>query len=313
MVFKESYDILKKIEKDISKNYLEKLDFFKEIYFHRENEKFMDSLKKNFFTILMLSTFKKAGLSNEKIVEYGKISFALRMIITATDNMIDNEEKGVLFLKTPKNSYIKNSIFLLLGQNIIDDTLENLEEKNSKFKFNLLNKIYSIAMAEDRRELSLYKIYPQPEFVRDTLHRGIGGELLSIAFEAPLLLEQDKVILEKLKKYNQGMYKVGMALQSLDDLCDIKEDYEANKVNLGSSKLIYDFARSYEEVVQIDEFNSLELKEFYKDYLEEVITEALEGMKELELSKNENSLKSLLKYLFKLRGLEEIYKIYEKK
>ncbi|MGL5057293.1 MAG: hypothetical protein ACRC6A_08030, partial [Fusobacteriaceae bacterium] len=90
ITFKEGYNNLKKIEKNISKNYLEKLDFYKEIYFYEKNESFMDSLKKNFFTILMLSTFKKSGLSDKKIIEYGKISFALRTIITSTDNMIDN-------------------------------------------------------------------------------------------------------------------------------------------------------------------------------------------------------------------------------
>ncbi|MGL5056746.1 MAG: hypothetical protein ACRC6A_05190, partial [Fusobacteriaceae bacterium] len=266
---------------------------------------------KNFFTILMLSTFKKSGLSDKKIIEYGKISFALRTIITSTDNMIDNEEKGVLFLKKPKNSYIKNSLFIILSQNIIDDTLGNLEDKSSDFKFNILNKIYSIAMAEDKRELSDYTEYPKPDFVTNILHSGIGGELLSIAFEAPLLLEQDKTILEKLMRYKKGIYKVGMALQSLDDLCDIIEDYKANKVNLGTSKLIYDFNYSYEEIQKIENFKSLEFEMFYKSYLDKVINEALEGMKELELSKNEKSLKSLLKYLFKLRGLEEVYKIYE--
>ncbi len=54
--------------------------------------------EKNFFSILFLSIFKAVGIPEGRILKYGVILHALRIIITCTDNILDDENKGPVFL-----------------------------------------------------------------------------------------------------------------------------------------------------------------------------------------------------------------------
>lgn len=283
-----SLKILKQIETEIKKE-VEIFDIKKQ-NFEKLNEKF----SKNFFTILMITFMKNSSIDNEKIRIYTKIIFYLRQIITSTDNIVDNENKGIFFLKNDEigNLSLKNTFLNLVFQDLLTKEclkLRNIDENISSL---LLKKIYIIAKSEDLRELNIYKKYPSYEYIFNTIHSRIGGELLKLGLEVPLKIEKNYT----LKMYVDGIYKIGLALQAFDDFVDLDEDNQNNKINLYQAML-------YENI----DF-PINKNEIAERYLKNAINMSYDGFKILKENNYPlNSLeeKKLLKKLFELRGLEK--------
>ncbi|WP_319370988.1 class 1 isoprenoid biosynthesis enzyme [uncultured Ilyobacter sp.] len=315
-LFKNSYFDLLKIEKEMMME-IKKLDFSKEFYFSEKKINFLESFKQNFFTFLILSILKQSGIKNEKLVKYGKVIYCLRVIITCTDNIIDNENKGVLFLKTPKNPVVNNVLLLMVCQNIMISTLKVLGDDRGEISRVILEKIHRVAESEGMRDEKLYEKYPDPQEVIKKIHMGIGGELLQLSLWAPMKLEKSV----SLEKFNNGLYDIGISLQGLDDLSDMEEDLEAKKINLGISYLIKDLSlEKYNLKVKFPtdyEKTTEEFRNFLSKYTGECIEKSLEGFEKLRkggypISREEATL--LMKILFKLRGLEKLWEIgYENK
>jgi hypothetical protein len=310
-LFKDSYFELLKIEKEM-KSEIKKLDFSKEFYFSGKKMEFLESFKQNFFTLLILSILKQSGIKGKDLTEYGKVIYCLRAVITCTDNIIDNENKGVLFLKTPKNAVVNNVLLLMVCQNILITTLKNLGDDKGEVSRVILEKIHRVAESEGLRDEGLYKKYPAPQEIVEKIHGGIGGELLQLSLLAPMKMEKSA----SLEKFNDGLYDIGMSLQGLDDLSDMEEDLEAGKVNLGISRLINSLSLEKSNLKLkfwiSDENVSGEFRNFLSEYTKECIEKALEGFEKLReggypVSRNEAV--TLMKILFKLRGLENLWKI----
>ncbi|WP_372714429.1 hypothetical protein, partial [Ilyobacter sp.] len=168
-LFKDSYFELLKIEKEM-KSEMKKLDFSKEFYFSGKKMEFLESFKQNFFTLLILSILKQSGIKGKNLTEYGKVIYCLRAVITCTDNIIDNENKGVLFLKTPKNAVVNNVLLLMVCQNILIITLKNLGDDKGEVSRVILEKIHRVAESEGLRDEGLYKKYPAPQEIVEKIH-----------------------------------------------------------------------------------------------------------------------------------------------
>ncbi len=159
--------------------------------------------------------------------------------------------------------------------------------------------------------MSLYGIYPSTEYVINEIHKGIGGELLELSLCVPKTLEFS----DKLSFYSKGLFKIGMALQGLDDLCDMKEDYKDGKVNLAIAKLIEDKKYSFRELQKVSFDEILEGdKDFVRIYLNIIGKKLFEGFNILQENGYPlgiSDLKFLMRFLFKIRGLENFWKIIE--
>ncbi|WP_047394085.1 hypothetical protein [Cetobacterium sp. ZOR0034] len=149
-LFLESFNILKEIQKEIQKD-LKSLEFQKEIEVEFKNLNFMESFKKNFFTLLMLSIMIDCKISKKNVVKYGKIILYLRQIVTSTDNIIDDENKGIIFIDRLKNNVVSNSLVMLFCQNFLSKTCLEIDFKSSLSQ-KILNKIYLIAESESLRD-----------------------------------------------------------------------------------------------------------------------------------------------------------------
>ena len=292
-LFLDSFNILKEIQKEIEKD-LKSLGFQEEIEVEFQSLNFMDSFKKNFFTLLMLSIMIDSKISKKNIVKYGKIILYLRQIVTSTDNIIDDESKGIIFISRLKNNVVSNSLVMLFCQNFLTKTCLEIDFK-SYLSQKVFNKIYSIAESQSLRDREQYKVYPDESYILSKIHNGIGGELLKISLEVPLEVEKN----EKLEECAKAIYEIGMSLQALDDFFDIEEDRLAGKVNLYESKLLY--SKEVKEVVE-------------KSYLKEVSEKAYNGFEILEKNgypMNRKEAKRILKKLFQLRGLKEYSNILD--
>ncbi|MGL4785389.1 MAG: hypothetical protein ACRC2Q_00685, partial [Cetobacterium sp.] len=260
-----------------------------------KNINFKESFKKNFFTLLIISILLESKVSKKHIVSYSKIITYLRQIVTSTDNIIDNEDKGLIFIKSLKNKMVSNSLIMLICQNFLTKECLELNEGKDIAVKKIFDKIYLIAMSESLRDKSQYLEYPNEKYILEKIHSGIGGELLKISLEAPLVIEENS----KLREYSNGIFEIGMALQALDDFFDIEEDEESGKINLLKSALLY--SEKGEEVVR-------------EEYLKKVSENAYNGFKILEDNEfpiNKKEAKKVLKKLFELRGLKEYVSILD--
>ncbi|MGL4633569.1 MAG: hypothetical protein ACRCUO_03500 [Cetobacterium sp.] len=289
-----AFKILGKAQNEIE-NDLKNFKFTKELEIDFKNINFKESFKKNFFTLLIISILLESKVSKKHIVSYSKIITYLRQIVTSTDNIIDNENKGLIFIKNLKNKTVSNSLIMLTCQNLLTKECLELNEGKDLAVKKIFDKIYLIALSESLRDKAQYLEYPTEKYILEKIHSGIGGELLKISLEAPLAIEENI----KLKEYSNGIFEIGMALQALDDFFDIEEDEESGKVNLLKSALLY--SEKGEEVVR-------------EEYLKKVSENAYNGFKILEDNEfpiNKKEAKKVLKKLFELRGLKEYVSILD--
>jgi hypothetical protein len=247
-------------------------------------------------------------------LKYGELIFCLRAIITATDNIIDNEEKGVIFISKVDNKIVENTLLILIMEHIMRDVLEELDStKASSHMIFILNKIYSIAESESVRNINLYENYPKEDYIINHIHKGIGGELLQLSLWIPTLIEQNQI----LDKYSKALFYIGMSLQALDDLCDMQEDYDNKKINLAISGLKYNFFDNIDNLFSKDSSKLIyEFPKFYKDYVSICIDKAMCGFRQFArcgYPLKEKEALILLEYLFELRGIKELWDISKKK
>lgn len=296
-----SANILKEIHGSIKQDF-SNFKFKDEIIFDFSNNGYSEIFKKNFFTLLMLSVLLESKISKEKIISYGKIIFLLRQIVTSTDNIIDVEDKGDIKFKNLTNIVVKNNFLSLMCQDLLTKECLKVSKGNLELSNKILEELYSIAFSESLRDSHLYTKYPDSKFILNKIHSGIGGKLLEISLVAPNYIENN----QQINNFSSGLYEIGMSLQAIDDLFDIQEDIDANKINLALGKFL-------EENLNISEvkFHSLD-DTFHKKFLEKIIESAYYGFSILRNNGfpiSHSDSKQMLKKLFKLRGLEQYVEI----
>ena len=301
-LFKEAYHVYNETNRFLELDF-QRFEFYSDMNFKWRKENFLSSFKNNFFSLLMTALLIK-GCQKRNIIIYSQMISCIRQIITSTDNIIDKEDKGIVFIPNIKNNVVKNILLTMASQNLLEEYSLKLCDSNKVSK-EIINRIHKIAVSESKRDEAQYSVYPTPEYVKNNIHSGIGGELLEIAMIAPKMIENSNV----LEEFSKGLFKIGMGLQALDDLCDIEEDLLEDKVNYAVSKLILEG----ESLEELKGNPNIELKDsFITDYTKEVLSETLEGFKYLRengFPLTKRDIDSLLKHLFKIRGLSEFYKL----
>ena len=281
----------------------------------KKKSNYINYLEKNFFSILLLSIFKNHKISKESIIEYGVILHSLRGMVTCTDNIIDNESKGSIFLTEISNHILSNNMLSIIEQNILNDSISKLTTdsyKKNQMLQGYTKALYSVAIGESMRELN--DEIETPKEIIENIHKKIGGELLELAFIIPTINENNS----KLEISKNGIYQIGIALQMIDDICDFQEDIEAKKKNYLLSKIFHNSSLSLKELISLsnDEnfYNSELYLNNYSDSIGEAIDTALYGFKILEDSGypvNKKQGKIILEFMFKIRGLSKAWENYK--
>ncbi|UUV19785.1 hypothetical protein NRK67_10255 [Fusobacteria bacterium ZRK30] len=299
----KSNKIYNKVVKEIKKD-LSEVSFFDEIEIHEENLK--ENFKKNFFSIFMLSLIELLETEREDMIKYGKCLFYLRGIITCTDNIIDDESKGVIFLNGIDEKTTENTLLTLLLQKNLEKIISELDIKDTGMSNAVLESVYLIAKSEGMRERSIYENYPDYNFISHKIHSGIGGELLKIGVLVPLYQEKNG----EFKDISRALYNLGLSLQGLDDICDMGEDFSAQKINLATSFFMDRLKIDEETAAGLDILDTSVTEE----YLQRIMSYSMESfniLEEIGYPINKKLGMKLLFHLFKIRGLEDLWKIYK--
>ncbi len=292
------------------------------IFRERKNPLSPKYIEKNIFSILFLSIYDSIGISPEMQKFYGMLNHSIRGIVTSTDNILDREYKFMLPVKFGNKGFFPSIMHILLFDRLIYHVVFDAERDGLvsgmsplRIENTIFRALIEIGLEEAGEERGVDEIL-EPDSVLKDVHTQKGGNLLRLAFVAPRLIERDDKVRQKLLLADRGVFSIGMALQCIDDITDIKKDIEDRRHNYllsliwhqGTGKerqTIRDMINSKDITIQISDV----FRHSVKQAVNYAITEAVRGFKILEKAGfwiDADYALNLLKILFKLRRVGEL-------
>lgn len=325
LVFKEAFEEQKDIinqfwidAEDILGNSPKETPFKVEL--GKRPKEFLE-FKRNFFSTLFLSMFHILNIKKERREIYGYINQLFRAWVTSADNLLDNEDKVTLDLNMPGNCHtMKQVVTIMIADRILFKKLQSAEKKALFTNGEILQlsaetlRVLLPAAAEEGMEEGGMKEWPSSEQVINKIHPVKTGLLFHIPFMGPELLEKgiDRALLKRLK---EALMQFGVACQLLDDIRDLKIDFEERRANFVISQIVEvepkgDFL--IESAIQSsnsDNLPSLMFPEILEATLErsiELFNESFKTLDECGIKGILIAKKWIIQLLIKQLGLNEI-------
>jgi hypothetical protein len=272
--------------------------------------------RKNFFSILFLAVYRAMGIQEERRLLYGTINHTIRGIVTAADNILDDEYKEMLPLRFATGaSRFKSIMHLLLFDRIlyqvVDEAVEQRiisAEDRPRILQTILDALVPIGEEEATEEGGVPHLLTPAEII-EQIHRHKGGNLLRLAFVTPLLVETGRR--ERVELADRGVFRIGLALQVIDDLTDFHEDLRDRHHNYLASTIHHEGSDSERQQLAALMAGSSELPPVERAFPDSVqrtmgraVGEALHGFDNLAQAGfwlNRSQALELIKNLFRLR------------
>jgi hypothetical protein len=195
--------------------------------------------ERNFFSILFVSIFQAIKLDERRVREYAAIIHMVRGIVTATDNILDDEAKGAFQVDLPAGRVLPNVLSMLLQAGVLTERLRRVMGSSADAERAwgaLIDCLYAIGEEESGEEAAVEHVL-HPKQLIDEIHRFRGANLLLLAFVVPELNEPEHAA--AIAHAKAGVFRIGLALQILDDLADFEEDLRRRNHNLLRSWLVH--------------------------------------------------------------------------
>lgn len=270
-------------------------------------------LRTNVFSILFLAVYECVGIDERRRRFYGSLNQCIRGVVTATDNILDNEDKDLLPLPLPKGANRFRSVMsALIYDRIIDALCDDFgAEKKPAFQRELTSALYQIGEVEAEEEVGLKKVASPSEIVR-RVHNRRGGNLLKLAFIAPQVYETAGR--DRLDKAAEGIHSIGMALQMVDDIVDLAEDARSMKNNYLLSRML---SEKFGHGIALGGWKALaEVRpKIVAEAVDSAVDEALGGFRQLEaigFGLTPEGAMRFIATLFDLRGGAELLALARK-
>ena len=276
-------------------------------------------LQRNFFSTLFLAIYQSLGITRERRLLYGQLNHAIRGLVTATDNLLDDEYKELLPFALPAPAIrFKSVMHLLCFDRILEGVCRQAVNEGVIAAADLeplLDRVFRAMVpigAEEALEEGGVSEILTPAAVLESVHAYKGGKLLCLAFTAPLLLEREH--LEALRLAETGIYRIGLALQVIDDLTDFREDLDHKNHNFLVSSVHHQGEPEERERLaaclktQGEEDEAVEhlFPTTLRRVMAQAIGEALAGFAALRQAGfwyNERQALRLVRFLFTIRGV----------
>ena len=276
-------------------------------------------LQKNFFSSLFLSIYTALNISPQCRHLYGQINHCIRGLVTACDNLLDDEYKELLPFNFPEPAIRFKSVMHIL---CLDRILEKIARQAvvdgllapyavEPLLDTIFRAMVPIGAEEAMEEGGITEILT-PKAVLDSVHMYKGGKLLCLAFAAPLFLETERQATLTLAE--TGIYRIGMALQVIDDLTDFHEDIGNQNHNYLVSTVHHEGEVLEQQVLAAIMNNKGQAQEAVeslfpctlKRVMAQAIGEALAGFAALEEAGywyKEKQAITIIRFLFTIRGV----------
>jgi len=197
----------------------------------------LEYLQKNVFSILFLSVYGSLGIPRERRIFYGMLNRCMRGLITAADNLLDDEYKGLLELRgVPEDATRYRSVLQILTFDRVLPLVvcEAAQEghispkQGGEILSTLFRKMTSIG-AEEAVEEGGITDFLEPEEIIHAVHIHKGADLLKLSLVAPAIVENG--LIDKIRLCERGIHEIGIGLQILDDVTDLCEDIRRKNHN----------------------------------------------------------------------------------
>lgn len=276
--------------------------------------------QRNFFSTLFLSIFDAIGISTERQHKYGMILHGVRGVVTATDNILDGEHKGSVRIELGGAKILPNILLILLETGLLHQVLHELSDDPKVVAQTwqaLMRALFALGAEESGEEGCVEEVLT-PERLLDEVHRFRGGGLLCLAFVAPELNEPG--LNGSVRAAKAAVNQIGLALQVLDDITDFDEDLAALNHNMLRSWIVHRRPDGHGTDAELRALSADErrLPEVQfpvatREVMSLAIEMAVDGfarLSELGHAVDRESGLQLIAAMFKLRGLERIWKVF---
>lgn len=286
------------------------------------NRRGLQYMQRHFFSTLFLSVYKALGIGPERRRFYGVINHCLRGIVTGADNLLDNEYKELLPLNFPAGAErFKSVMHILLFDRILEQIIRqeavagNLDHRMiSTLHQSLFAAMLPIGAGEAREEEGVSEILTPAEIL-SSVHMYKGGELLCLSFVAPLLIETARI--EAVRRARDGIRRIGIALQIIDDLTDFYEDLANRNHNYLVSVIFHetvpDEKAALADLIIGPDVSGPPIEQGFPGavrlVMERGVGEALAGFDLLQLAGywlDRRQAAKLIRFLFTLRGVPQL-------
>jgi hypothetical protein len=276
--------------------------------------------QRNFFSILFLSIFDAVGISSQRQRLYGLLLHAVRGIVTATDNILDDEAKGSVRLSLQGGKVLPNVLTLLLESGVLNTVLRELcadESSEARTWRGLMQALFALGSEESAEESAVERVLSPKELLAQ-VHSQRGGGLLLLAFVSPALNEPQ--LTAAIERAKSGVNLIGLALQILDDLTDFEEDLRRRNHNMLRSWIIWnqpDGPCSDAELAQLSAAVLDAPERHFKLATAQVMRVAIElalagfqRLHEIGHPTDRGAALELISAMFQLRGLARLWALF---
>jgi len=194
------------------------------------------SLTSNFFSFLFFYSFYRANISAQRRTLYGAVIQCLRGMVTGCDNLLDDEYKKTLDTDIPETGHrFRSVVDIMVSDRVIfqllleamrnqEITLDQMMAANAAS----MKTITRSGVQEASEEAGITAIL-KPEDLLQTVHHHKTGILFTSPWDIPLVIEQ--IDESDIKLLLEGLYRIGMGCQIMDDMVDFFSDLSGKRHN----------------------------------------------------------------------------------
>jgi len=203
-----------------------------------------DSLENNFFSAMFLFSYHRLGVPRPRRLLYAAINQCFRGMVTGCDNLLDEEYKRTLETDLPAQAWRFRSVLdIMVSEHVMFNLLATASRRGEIPENLLLPAVHAALQALTRsgaqeagEEGGTAQALP-PETILNSIHHYKTGILFQSPWAVPAVLEStDK---EKTAEVLEGLYRIGLGCQILDDLVDLQRDVLKKRHNYAASLVYY--------------------------------------------------------------------------
>jgi len=202
----------------------------------KASEEAFFSFEKNFFSLLFLYSYHRAGIPESRRIVYAATLQCLRGMVTGCDNLLDDEYKKTLDTDLPEAAIrFRSVIDIMVSDRVLFALLleagrrgEIDMDRTAAAAEASMKTMTRSGVQEASEEAGIDEILP-PDAILQSIHHYKTGILFNCPWDIPRCLEQ--IAESETAPLMEGLYRIGMGCQVLDDMVDFSSDLERRRHN----------------------------------------------------------------------------------
>ena len=194
------------------------------------------TLRRNFFSALFLYSYHRAGIPHGRRIIYAAVNHCLRAMVTGCDNLLDDEYKPTLVTDLPEKGFRFRSVLdIMVADRVLFEILleacrQNVldPERVTEASASTLRALTRSGIQEATEEQGIGKVLA-PEAILRSVHHFKTGMLFQCPWAVPRLVETTSE--EVVSLVTDGLYRIGMGCQIMDDMVDFAADLAKRRHN----------------------------------------------------------------------------------